>query len=58
MAAPVAKVFVWKSDEESDEKLWKVGTEAADGVITVRKEFDTYQEAWDWLHENYRRDTA
>lgn len=51
-----AKVFVWKEDEEG-QKPWKVGTEDLEGFVIVRKEFETYQDAWDWLQENYVRET-
>lgn len=54
-----AKVFIWKETDETleDPYPWKVGTEDLEGFIVIRRENETYQEAWEWLHENYVRET-
>lgn len=52
-----AKVYVWKDPDDEPQYQWKVGTADVGGLITVRKEFESYQKAWDWMHENYVRET-
>lgn len=56
-----AKVYVWKDTDEErpeGEKPWKVGTEnGIGGMVFIHEEFNTYAEAWEWLHTHYVRET-
>lgn len=55
-----AKVYIWKETDKTleDPFPWKVGTPDVDGWVMIRKELETYDEAWEWLYTNYKRDTV
>lgn len=53
-----AKVFVFKQDEpEHPLYPWAVGVESIDGMILIRHEDQSFQDAWAWLDANYVRET-
>lgn len=54
---PNAKVYVFKSEDVGEEgKPWHVATDQL-GMVIVTKSLDSYQDAWQWLEENYVRET-
>jgi hypothetical protein len=57
--APTAKVYVWKDLKVGDPEYdWKVGTLTWGNVLLVVHDAKTFEEAWEWLYTNYRRDTV
>jgi hypothetical protein len=56
---PTAKVFVWKDAGMGEpNKPWKVGLMGWGDLLVITYDAVTYEEAWEWLYTNYKRDTV
>jgi hypothetical protein len=55
---PTAKVYVLKNPKVGDPEYdWKVGFITWGDVFLVVKDCKTFEEAWEWLYANYKRET-
>lgn len=52
-----AKVYVWKDPEDEPQYQWKVGVMGRVYILVVHREFPSFEEAWEWLYKNYKRET-
>lgn len=54
-----AKVFILKNSELGDPtKDWKVCLESWADLLVVVYDANTFEEAWEWLYANYKRDVV
>lgn len=52
-----AKVYVMKNPELGDPDFdWKVGSLIGE-VLIINHDANSFEEAWQWVHENYVRET-
>ena len=55
---PTAKVYVFNNPKVGEEgKPWKVGVLGWGDIMIIHHDALTFEDAWQWLYENYKRET-